>query len=331
MGLLRRHGRWVVAVAILGFLVVFARRVNWHDAWTAIRTASPALLLAAFTANALSLIARGIRWWVFLRPAGARSLPLAIRATVAGGALNNILLAQGGEAARVVFVSRASGIPGPRVLATLALERLFDAVAFIALLAVGTLALPLPVNLQRLRVPAVVVLIVVLVLLYLFLHFTRGHTLEASAEAVAEAAIGPTTFYARGRRFVSRFLEATRALATGPRFLAALGLSLIAWVGQLVTYHWCAVAIGISLPIAASLGALLAANIGFLVRATPGGVGVFQVLYAVTVVQFGVGRDEAIAASLLIQTLQIVPLTLIGVALAPEFIFRRASRVPTKG
>jgi uncharacterized protein (TIRG00374 family) len=113
-----------------------------------------------------------------------------------------------------------------------------------------------------------------------------------------------------------------RALSSTPRFLVALSLSLVAWVGQLLTYHWCAEATGIELPLAASLAALLAANIGFLVRLTPGGVGVFQVIYVVTVAQFGVGREEAIAASLLIQTLQIIPLTIAGAALAPEFILR---------
>jgi uncharacterized protein (TIRG00374 family) len=320
---LRRYGRWILTAAILVFLVIFARRVDWASAWNAMRGASPALLVAAFAANALSLIMRGVRWWVFLRPAGVRSFSLTLRATIAGAALNNLVLAQGGEAARVVFVARAAHVPSARVLATLALERLFDAVGFVALLAFGTFALALPPNMQRLRVPAAVVLFVLFVLLYVFVYLTRGRTLELAAEASAEIAAGPSTLLGRGRRYVSRFAASASALASGPRFAAAFALSLLAWLGQLYTYHWCAVATGISLPVAASLAALLASNIGFLLRATPGGVGVFQVIYAVTVAQFGVGQEQAIAASLLIQTLQIVPLTLAGGVLAPDFIFRR--------
>jgi hypothetical protein len=49
-------------------------------------------------------------------------------------------------------------------------------------------------------------------------------------------------------------------------------------------------------------------------------------------VAFGVDRDQAIAVAFLIQAQQILPVTLLGVALAPEFIFkqtkRRASDVP---
>ena len=40
----------------------------------------------------------------------------------------------------------------------------------------------------------------------------------------------------------------------------------------------------------------------------------------------GVARNDAIAVSLLIQTLQILPLTLLGMVLAPEFILKRGKK-----
>ena len=42
--------------------------------------------------------------------------------------------------------------------------------------------------------------------------------------------------------------------------------------------------------------------------------------------QFGIERNAAIAVSLLIQTLQILPMTALGIALAPEFIFKKGER-----
>ena len=68
---------------------------------------------------------------------------------------------------------------------------------------------------------------------------------------------------------------------------------------------------------------MLAVNLGFALRATPGNVGVFQVLYALTAAAFGMDKDQAIAVAFLIQAQQIIPVTLLGVALAPEFIFKR--------
>ena len=41
---------------------------------------------------------------------------------------------------------------------------------------------------------------------------------------------------------------------------------------------------------------------------------------------FGLDKNEAIAVAFLIQAQQILPVTLLGVALAPEFIFKAQKR-----
>jgi hypothetical protein len=64
-------------------------------------------------------------------------------------------------------------------------------------------------------------------------------------------------------------------------------------------------------------------NLSLVIRPTPGNVGLFQMAYTVAAAEFGVGKEQAIAISILIQTLQVVPVTIIGVAMAPEFIFKR--------
>ena len=81
-----------------------------------------------------------------LPPADRRAiaLALAIRATFAGAGLNNVLVANGGEAARVVFVARAAHVPSAKVLATLALERMFELVGYVVMLALAVSFLELP-------------------------------------------------------------------------------------------------------------------------------------------------------------------------------------------
>ena len=314
--------RWLVTAVIVAFLIVFARTIDWTAAWTSIRNASMPLLVAAVVINFLSMAVKGVRWWLFLKPAGSPSLPLALRATIAGAGLNNVLVANGGDAARVVFVSRATGIPSSTVLATLALERLFDPVGFVVLLVYGVLAFELPDALEKWRVPAELLLIGITVLLIWFLYSAR----KASPAQVADESSKPLPIWGRVRRYLSGFASSTRTLSTGPRFLGALFFSMLSWAGQLVTFVLAAEAAHVPMPYAASLAALLAVNLGLLIRATPGNVGFFQFVYALTAEQFGVPRNDAIAVSLLIQTLQIIPLTLLGVALAPEFIFKSRAK-----
>ena len=316
--------RWILTAAILVFLVIFARTIDWTAAWTSIRNASLPLLAAAVAVNFLSVAVKGVRWWLFLKPAGAPSLPLAIRATIAGAGLNNVLVANGGDAARVVFVSRSTGVPSSTVFATLALERMFDPVGFMILLVYGVIAFSLPPSLERWRHPAEIALVIVLGLLVWFVYASRNAKPE-DAVAAEESATG---IWGKIKAFFSRFASSARMLASGPRFVGALVLSMIAWVLQIWTFQLAAEAAHVAIPAAGNLAALLAINLGLLIRATPGNVGFFQFVFALATEPFGVPRNDAIAVSLLIQTLQILPVTLIGVALAPEFIFKRRAKTP---
>lgn len=115
----------------------------------------------------------------------------------------------------------------------------------------------------------------------------------------------------------------------GHVFFAAIVISIIAWITQLYTFVWGSEAVGVHMTMAGYLTMLLAINLTFLVRATPGNVGIFQVVYVFTAAQFGVPKEQAIAVSLLIQTIQVVPITVLGVVLAPEFIFRRGIAAKT--
>jgi len=319
---LKKGIRWAISAAILVFLILFARTIDWHAAWSSMRHASLPLLAAAIAFNLLSVVIKGVRWWLFLRPIGITSLPLALRATVAGAGLNNVLVASGGDAARVVFVSRVSGASSSTVLASMALERLFDPIGFVILLVFGVLVFELPPQFERWKVPAEILLVVIVLLLAFFVYATR----RMKPEHVPERRAKPRTFMGKFRAYFLSFGQTAGRLATGPRFLAAIILSLGSWACQLWTFELAAAAAHVKMPLAGSLACLLGINVGLIIRATPGNVGFFQFVYALMAEQFGVARNDAIAVSLLIQTLQILPLTLMGVALAPEFIFRRGKK-----
>lgn len=314
---LSRLARIAFTLLIVVMLVLFARTVDWGQTWGAIRNASYGILVIAALVNLASLVLKGLRWWIFLRPVGAESLWLAIRATFAGAGLNNILVANGGEAARVIFVSRAAHVPSARVLATFALERLFELIGYVVLLALAVMFLAMPAEIARFRPVAFGALLVVLGLLaYLIRH-------PEKAEVPAEIDAG---WFDRLRAYGRRFLRTLTSISTVPRFAGALVLSVCVWALQLLTYHLTARAAHFPITLVGTVAALIAVNLGFALRATPGNVGVFQMLYAVTAVAFGLDKDQAIAVAFLIQTQQILPVTALGVVLAPEFIFKRRRR-----
>lgn len=313
------HGlRLGLTLLILALLVTFATKVNWHDIWTSIRSTSRTMLLAAALVNIASIAVKAVRWWIFLRPIGADSLPLALRATFAGAGLNNVLVANGGEAARVVFVSRSAHITSAKVVATLALERLFELVGYIVLLSLAATFLDLPPTLEKAKYIAIPALVLIAVLLVWLVR--RPEMIEAVAGPK------PGTWQGRLKQYGSRFVGTIGSVSSGPRFIGALLLSVLAWALQVATYQMTAQAAHFPMTTVATIAALLLVNLGFLFRLTPGNVGIFQTAYATAAVAFGLDKNQAIAVALLIQAQQILPVTLLGVALAPEFIFKAQKR-----
>lgn len=310
--------RIALTLVILVMLVLFATHVNWHATWGAMRAASLPLLVVAALLNVASIVVKGIRWWIFLRPIGARSLWLALRATFAGAGLNNVLVANGGEAARVVFVARSAHIPSAKVLATLALERLFELIGYVVLLALAATFLELPPQLEKAKYFAIAALVLMGILL--------GWLIRRPDVVETVAGPKPVTWQGRLKQYGSRFVSTIGSVSSGPRFAAALVLSVAAWTLQVATYQATARAAHFPMTTVATIAALLAVNLGFALRATPGNVGLFQLAYAATAAAFGLDKDQAIAVAFLIQAQQILPVTLLGVALAPEFIFKAQKR-----
>jgi len=177
---------------------------------------------------------------------------------------------------------------------------------------------------ERLRWPAIIA-VVLLTALLVWLTL-KARTVQP--EHVPERREAPRNWQGRLRRWAVDFGGSMRDLATGPRIVWIVLLTLLAWAAQLATFAFAAAAAHLTLPLAGNLAALLAVNVSLIVRATPGNVGLFQVAYALSTEPFGVWKEAAIAVSLLIQTLQIIPVTLLGIALAPEFLFKRIAKKP---
>ena len=117
-------------------------------------------------------------------------------------------------------------------------------------------------------------------------------------------------------------------ISTAGRFAASLVLSVIVWILQVATYALTARAAHFDLSLVGTIAVILAVNLGFAVRATPGNVGVFQMMYAVTAAAFGLDKDQATGVAFLIQTQQILPVTILGLLAAPQMLFakRRKTR-----
>jgi uncharacterized protein (TIRG00374 family) len=310
----------VLAVVTVGLLALFARGVDWHRAWRAATAARPGILSIAVAANLASLVVKGVRWSLFLEATGVTGTAAIIRATFAGAALNNVLVANGGDAARVAALARRTSTSSAAVLATLVVDRTCDLIAYIVLFVVAAFGLPVPAALEQWRVSGAVALIGVLVILSLIAWRANQ---SAAQQTGGEPGKGSAM-----RAYWNQLAATTGAVSTRSRLGFAVVLSFIAWAGQWATFHYSAVAAGFGSSESTSLLALLLVNASFLIRLTPGNVGVFQLLYTLAATSAGLDRDAAVAVAFLIQVIQYIPVTVIGLLLAPSLVRGPASVSP---
>jgi uncharacterized membrane protein YbhN (UPF0104 family) len=135
----------------------------------------------------------------------------------------------------------------------------------------------------------------------------------------------------RARSYWRRLTTTSVQLATPRRLAIALGLSFLSWAGQWATFHYAAHAAAFPTTPAVSLLALLVVNLSFVVRLTPGNVGVFQLLYVLAATSTGLDKDSAVAVAFLISLIQYIPVTIIGLLLARSLTTgARASGVSTR-
>ena len=301
---------WVVLIAAGGF--ASARQVEWWTMLGVARQAAPAGLALAFALHALALVAKAGIWWICLRALATPAFRTVLRITFVGAALNSLAVANSGEAGRVLLISRASGIRTPGALATVVLEHLIRTGGFVIFIATAALltrstrsCAALPHDRATFAVLAAVAVAIAL------LGGRRGRTTRRRFIAWRRA---PRVVRAV-RVFLLRTLASGRRILT-PKLLALTApFTLVVWMCELGSYHLVARAAQLPLSLTGSLIALLSVNLGFVLRATPANVGVFELSYAAAAVAQGAPAGAALAVGMLIHLVQDVPTIALGLVL----------------
>jgi len=199
-------------------------------------------------------------------------------------------------------------------------DKLCDLASYAIIFVAVAFALPLPAELARWRAPVMSALGLMFIAT-VFVVWPARRTVASPDDVYA-------SFAARARAYGRRLLRTLTEVATAPRLAVALLLAVVAWAGQWATFHFAARAAAFPASPVTSLLALLTVNASFLIRLTPGNVGVFQFLYALAATAAGLDRDGAVAVAILISFIQYIPVTSIGLVLASTLMWRHEPATP---
>lgn len=313
-------GGWRSALGILLSVVLLAftlRGVEFGEVWHTLRTSNLLLFLAATVAATMTVPLRARRWQTILEPVEA-NLPLGQlwRATAIGMMCNNVLPARAGEFARAYALSRENPrIRFPAAFASLAVDRLFDAVIVLTMMLAAMLAPDFPRDARFMGqtvanwagggIIAVIGLVVALYLIVLFPQ--RLITLfEAFSRRVAPK------IEARGKEALLAFASGLSVLRHPARFIAVLWWTLLHWLLNAFAFWLGFQAVGIEASFAAACFLQGMIAIGVAVPSSPGFFGVFEFIAKAVLPVYGVDPTLAVSWAIGYHILTFIPITLIG-------------------
>jgi uncharacterized protein (TIRG00374 family) len=310
---------WKSALGIalsVGLLVWTLREESPTEIWHAITQSNiPLLLLSAVVATTIFPL-RAIRWRIILQPT-AGTLPFGPlwRSVAIGMMVNNVYPARLGEIARAYALTRQTDVRLPASIASLAVDRVFDALTLMLLLVSAMLSPAFPKGVtiggQPVQRGALIFgagAVGLFVLLYLIVAFPDRLVRMYSAVA---GRVSPK-LATRGSEIIHTFAEGLGVLRSPSRFAAVFVWALVHWLVNGVAFWLAFKAVGIDVAFSAAnfIQGLIA--IGVALPSSPGFFGVFEAAAVVGLDVYGVPRAPAISWALAFHILSFIPITLFG-------------------
>jgi uncharacterized membrane protein YbhN (UPF0104 family) len=295
-----------VILAVLGMAFVALRGMRWGQLAQALRASDPRWLAVAAVLNLGVVALAATRWLALLRPLSQRSRWRdAFAAVAAGFAVSTVVPARGGEVVRMESLHRRSGLPKAQIAGTIGLDQLMNSAGFMAGLALLPWLGGIPGWMRPGGILALIVFSAAIAAVVLFRPSSRP-----SARAGQEE---PTS----GWSGILARLRLGLAAARSPRALTgSLMASLGAWTLEVIVMRIALRAVGIALPISASVVVLMAVNVMIAIPAAPANVGTFEVGAVLGLLGYGIGKEKALAFALLYHAIQTVPVSILGFSVA---------------
>ncbi len=304
----------IISAALLWWVL---HDISFGEVWHIIRRTKPLPLMLAVAVATVTFPLRAERWRYLLRLNG-QEIPFAPlwHATAIGFMANNVLPARAGELARAYAADRLTGVRFSTAVASIAVERVMDGLAMVALLLIGIafggfdpgtkiggFTLTGIASWMGLAFGALLVVSVVVV------HWP-GPPLAASRWLATH--LLPESLARRAVSLVEGLLSGMEALRSPVRFAKIAAWSMVIWCTYAVSYIVCfrAFDMDVSWTAGFMLQALIA--FGIAIPSSPGFFGPFEAVTRATLALYGVGPDLAVSFAIVYHIASFLPITLMG-------------------
>jgi uncharacterized protein (TIRG00374 family) len=308
---------WQVIIGVVisaALLYISLRGIHFAEVLGHIRTARVGPMLLGIALATGTFVVRIFRWQILLRGDDGRRLALTPlwHAIAMGFMANNVLPLRMGEVVRTFAASQLTRTRFTSVLASVAVERLFDALTVISLLAIGLFTVTLPASavtgfgVERIVTVAGIAALAGLVVGALVVAF------PLAAERVVRTIVPARRLADRLVAMIEGIRHGLSVLSSPSRILGTVLWSLGVWGLSALSFYVMFGAFGIAVDFP---GALLMQGLimfGIALPSTPGYVGAFELPIIAVLTLYGVDKDLAAAYALTYHVTTFVPITLLG-------------------
>ena len=317
-GMKRNTKRWLFWVGLLisvAFLYLAFRKIDYRDLWSTLVSVRYWWLLPGLAIYFVGVLVRAWRWQFLLTPLKKVSIKTLFPIINIGYMGNNVFPLRMGEVLRAVVLKRHESVSISGSLATIVVERIFDAVVVIGfvLLNLGELvALPgsgIFTQLSSLATWAVGIFLAGLAVFVLIAVFPKPA--QKVIHGVIEKVIPE-----KGRKALidvaDKFLDGLMSLRSPAQALMILLTSILIWLLETGLYWSVDQALGLGL----NFGQLMllngVVNLVLLIPAAPGGLGTFDAAVRTMLEAYGIVAELALGYALVLRIALWVPITIVG-------------------
>jgi uncharacterized protein (TIRG00374 family) len=262
-----------------------------------------------------TFVLRIFRWRILLRANDGSSLPASSlwHAIAIGFMANNVLPFRAGEVLRSLAITRLTRTRLTAALSSIAVERLFDGVAIVALLTIGLLTSGLPadaevkgVRLTHIAIVAVITFAAALVVAALVVAFPRA------AENLVRKVVPFPRLAEKLVAMIEGVVHGLSVLQSPVKILTVTLWSLIIWLVNVTSFYVAFKAFDIPVNFAGAM--IMQGLLAFAISAptAPGFVGVFEIAIKLTLLLYAIPEDRAVTYALVYHATTFVPITLLG-------------------
>lgn len=301
----------VGAIALTGFLW----SLDWGGLFDALSRVSWAWMGVATAVMLADYAVQGARWRLLLRDLTPDlSWGTTWRATTVMWAGNTLLPLRAGLALRPLIVIREHPVPFASVFSTVVAETICDLVGIVGLLLITIAVVPEELaaegplaRLSGVGSWAAAGSLIVLGLVVLLSGPSARSLVDAVTARIPSARLRATV--------LSGFDQVVAGLSVvrdPRRFLFALALTAVVWLGWLLGILATLRAFGLDVGVAGALFLETTLTLSMLLPQAPGFLGLFQVVTEEALGAFGAPESESEAVALLFWTVCFVPVTVLG-------------------